>query len=78
MNDALVECPNCKVEMERGFVVDHAYYSSYPSSWVAGLVEWSRWSGLKIKGREKLPVTTFRCPRCGRLESFAMPGKWPA
>jgi hypothetical protein len=33
---------------------------------------------MKLKGKPKMPVTTFRCPRCGRLDSFARPGKWPA
>jgi len=27
---------------------------------------------MKIQGRERLPVTTFRCDVCGYLESFAI------
>lgn len=64
--------------MERGYVLDHGYgTTAYPSAWIVGLPEWSRWTGLKLRRKTKLPVTTYRCPNCGRLESFAMPGKWP-
>lgn len=71
------ECPRCDREMETGFVLDHNVGSVTRSAWVAGVPEWSRWSGLKLKGKTRLPVTTFRCPSCGRLESFAEPGPWP-
>ena len=27
--------------------------------------------GVKLEGREPVPVTTFRCEGCGYLESFA-------
>jgi hypothetical protein len=29
--------------------------------------------GLKMKKDEIVPVTTLRCPRCGYLESYAIP-----
>jgi len=76
--DRAPECPRCEQPMERGYMVDHSYGSAYPTAWVEGHPEWSRWSGLRLKGKVKVPVTTFRCPQCGRLESFAWPGKWPA
>jgi hypothetical protein len=63
--------------MERGYVVDHGYGAIYPSAWVAGLPEWSRWTGLKLRRKPKLPIATYRCPGCGRLESFATSDKWP-
>lgn len=63
--------------MEKGFLTDHGYSVTYPAAWVEGVAEWSRWTGLKLRKREKLPVTTFRCPSCGLLESYAQPGKWP-
>lgn len=72
------ECQHCKVRMETGFMVDHGHGITYPAAWVAGPAKWSRWFGMRVKRSEKVPVTTFRCPRCGRLESFAQPGEWPA
>ena len=71
------ECTRCRQTMEQGTLVDHGHGAAYPAAWVAGVVPWSRWTGLKLKGKEKLPVTTYRCPRCGRLELFSNPGKWP-
>jgi hypothetical protein len=42
------------------------------TSWVEGLPQKSFWTGLALKGRQQLPVTTFRCERCGYLESYAI------
>jgi hypothetical protein len=59
--------------MDAGFLLDKSYSDSYFSSteWAEGAPESSFWSGLKVKGRERYPVTTFRCDRCGYLESYA-------
>lgn len=58
--------------MELGFVVDKGHYDS-PSEqqWLEGEPVRSFWHRLKTKGREKHPVRTFRCDRCGYLESYA-------
>jgi len=29
------------------------------------------WTGLKLRGKDKLAITTYRCGRCGYLESYA-------
>ena len=39
--------------------------------WVEGEPQYSIWTGLKLRGKERLPVTTYRCSRCGFLESYA-------
>lgn len=58
--------------MERGFVADKAHYSvPGTQTWVEGAPEHSFWSGLKMKDREVLPVSTYRCERCRYLESYA-------
>jgi hypothetical protein len=57
--------------MEPGFVVDHDHGSYRQSVWMSGLPEKSFWTGVKVRGREKLPVVTFRCPGCGRLDAYA-------
>lgn len=57
--------------MEQGFVLDHSHGAILQSLWVAGPVERSRWTGLRLKGREKVPIITWRCTRCGYLESYA-------
>jgi hypothetical protein len=58
--------------MEPGFVLDKGHHNSRgEQQWVEGEPERSFWHGLKTKGREQHPVRTFRCERCGYLESYA-------
>jgi len=60
--------------MEQGFVADKAHFSMPEmQTWVEGAPERSVWTGLKLKDREVIPVMTFRCERCGYLESYAPP-----
>jgi hypothetical protein len=66
-------CPDCKVPMDSGFIVDFTYGTdaSEQSSWVKGTAEPSFWKGLKLGDKQRLPIVTFRCPKCGQLKSFA-------
>lgn len=57
--------------MEAGYILDVAHGANLQSQWVEGPPDRSRWTGLKLKGRRKLPITTYRCSRCGFLESWA-------
>ena len=57
--------------MERGFVLDEAHGRLTVGRWIAGEPERSIWTGLKTRGKDKLDVTTYRCRRCGYLESYA-------
>lgn len=61
--------------MEVGFTVDHAH-SNYPSTakWTAGVPEKSFWTGLKLRGKQRLEIVTYRCPKCGLLQSYAPQG----
>jgi hypothetical protein len=51
--------------MKLGFVVDHTY-GGFPTPE-------SIWTGEKMSSKERHPVQTFRCARCGYLESYAPP-----
>ena len=66
------ECPRCGQKMELGFLLDKGHYDS-PSAqeWLEGEPVRSFWHRLKTKGREKYAVRTFRCEKCGYLESYA-------
>jgi len=57
--------------MEPGFVVDHAHGAVAKSEWASGEPRYSKWSGMRMKGRQLYDVVTYRCMRCGRLESYA-------
>jgi len=66
------DCPRCGHAMKPGFVLDQTH-RSVPAQqyWVEGEPVKSFWFGLKTKGREKRAVRTYRCDRCGYLESYA-------
>jgi hypothetical protein len=57
--------------MEPGFVLDEAHGRFTVGKWIAGEPEKSIWTGLKTRGKDKLDVATYRCRRCGYLESYA-------
>jgi hypothetical protein len=58
--------------MEEGYVLDLGdAQSRNQATWIGGKPEHSFWLGLKTKDRPHLKVTTYRCPRCGLLESYA-------
>lgn len=62
----------CGGTMEAGFVADKAHYSVPDTQkWVEGPPEPSFWSGLRMKDREVIPVRTYRCEKCGWLDSYA-------
>ncbi|WP_268795306.1 PF20097 family protein [Sphingomonas sp. Leaf33] len=65
-------CPRCQGSMMRGFLVEQNASHHYETAhWVEGEPVKSFWSGLKLKGRTRLSVETWRCGRCGFLESYA-------
>ena len=68
-----LSCPRCGGGMETGYVVDvmYGHGSAAVPKWVAGEPQRSIWTGLKLRGKEQLPVTTYRCHRCGYLENYA-------
>jgi hypothetical protein len=68
-----MRCPKCSGDMEPGFIVDRAHANlNRQAAWVEGVATAGFWpDSVKMRGREALPVTTFRCHRCGYLESFA-------
>ena len=59
--------------MEKGFTLDmqgRGYDGR--EQWVEGLPKRSIWfGGLDTSGQRVLPVQTYRCVRCGYLESYA-------
>ena len=60
--------------MQRGYMLDEGHHNAKAvASWVEGAPE-RGWLGLRLKGRMRIPVTAFRCERCGLLESYAMVG----
>jgi ribosomal protein L37E len=67
-----ISCPRCGGSMEQGYMVDVSYGHTAVPKWVEGEPVSSFWSsGLKLRGKEQRDVSTYRCQRCGYLESYA-------
>jgi ribosomal protein S27AE len=66
-----LDCPRCGGTLEAGYTIDIGYGTKSLPKWVAGEPEKSIWTGLKLGGKDQLEVTTYRCRRCGYLESYA-------
>jgi hypothetical protein len=64
-------CPRCSGSMEPGYVIDEGYGTRTVANWVAGEPEKSIWTGLKLRGKTKVAISSYRCRRCGYLESYA-------
>ena len=66
------ECAKCGSKMHQGFVLDRGHGGvGSPACWIAGEPESSFWTGTKYKSKPQYEVQTFRCIKCGYLESYA-------
>lgn len=65
------ECPHCRGSVSKGFVIDRGDATRKVQKWVEGEPVRSFWLGLNTEGRDAYEVTTYRCDRCGYLESYA-------
>jgi rubredoxin len=65
------QCPKCSASMAEGFVLDTSHGTMGVSSWIEGPPEKSVWTGVKLTGRPRSEIATWRCGRCGFLENYA-------
>lgn len=65
------QCPKCQNVMAEGFIVDHTHGGASVSAWVEGEPRKSFWTGLKLAGTTPIDIRSWRCRRCGFLESYA-------
>jgi hypothetical protein len=70
MASSPASCSRCGGSLERGFVLDEGYGKRSPAKWVEGAPEYWLWN-LKFRGKRQLEISSYRCTRCGFLESFA-------
>ena len=68
---AASRCPKCQSSMVEGFIVDQGYGAATVSTWQGGEPRKSIWTGVKQDKREQHEIVTWRCSRCGYLESYA-------
>ena len=66
------ECPKCQRRMEAGHIPDVGYGVILQSTWTSAAVERRRiFGGIKYNKRQQVPITAYRCSRCGFLELYA-------
>jgi len=64
-------CPKCRNTMEEGYLLDRGDHNrKNAAEWIEGPPE-RGWFGLKTRGHETHRISTWRCTRCGYLESYA-------
>jgi hypothetical protein len=65
-------CSTCRVAMEEGFMVDHGHLNSpTQAAWADGAPRRSWFGNIKLRGTVQIAAVTYRCPRCGVLQSYA-------
>jgi hypothetical protein len=64
-------CGKCESTMREGFLIDRAHNSARVARWAEGAPEYWFLGMLRLRGRRQLPIRTFRCSKCGFLESYA-------
>jgi hypothetical protein len=73
-----MRCPECKGEMEKGFIPDYAHSGMFIQRWVKGAPRKSWWRGLFYEKEDSRFVETYRCCGCGYLKSYAIElAGWP-
>ena len=71
-----LRCQECQAEMEIGFVPDH-YAQIIQSRWHPGLANSKTFVGnLKLDTTAMIPITAYRCPKCGLLKHFPVRVIW--
>ncbi|HEY5936226.1 MAG TPA: hypothetical protein VIU61_16360 [Kofleriaceae bacterium] len=69
-----VTCPKCQSAMAPGFIPDKFdKLHGKLSVWRAGEAKSSFWAGVTSPDETTIPIRTFRCVKCGYLESYARP-----
>ncbi len=64
-------CPKCQSVMREGFLADGIHGGWSVTKWVAGMPKKSFWTGISVSGKKMIQVSTYRCVKCGYLESYA-------
>ena len=68
MTDLQITCLRCGVAMDEGYLADGGYGATIEvATWVGGAPD-VRWHGVKTKGHDRIPLSAYRCAKCGFVE----------
>ncbi len=73
MDQRTSACPKCRGSMQLGVIADTSYGTIHVSTWQEGPPEMNFLGSLKVRGKLRIGITTYRCTSCGYLESYAKP-----
>lgn len=67
------KCLRCDGALEKGFILDKGHSNiTSQASWASGAPSKTFWRLTAVqKGARMIPIVSYRCKKCGRLESFA-------
>lgn len=65
-------CAKCGGSLSAGFIVDQGYGTAIVSTWQDGEPRKYWAGGVKMVKEDQIKVATYRCDRCGYLESYAL------
>ncbi len=65
------KCGKCGGDMHEGFLPDSVHGLRGVPIWVVGKPDLEGFGGARIEGKEAHSIRTFRCTKCGYLESYA-------
>lgn len=58
--------------MDEGYLADHGDgNAARVATWVGGAPD-VRWYGIRTKGHDQIPLSAYRCAKCGYIEFRAM------
>jgi len=71
MESRSLSCPRCGGGMDAGYSIAKTNKVKSIPKWAPGQPVKSIWTGFKVKNADLKDITTYRCRRCGYLESYA-------
>ena len=72
-NKNQIFCPKCKIPMQQGYILDSMYGNlvTTTSKWSKGEPKKILAFALPSTDNKSVEITSYRCPECGYLESYA-------
>lgn len=66
-----LRCPKCNGAMSEGFSLDKAHNAVRVAQWAEGPPSYWMLGILRMKGRRRLAIESWRCDKCGYIEHYA-------
>lgn len=68
------QCLRCGGTLVEGFVLDQSHGASTVPTWVEGSPERSIWTGVRLSGKPRHDIASWKCRSCGFIEHYAASG----